>query len=295
MGTAESPAAARRRLRLALRDAREAQKLTQGQVAEALDWSLSKLQRIESGEVTVSRNDLIAALDLFRITDPQRRDQLIRLAKSSKLKGWWDEPRYRPYLTLPLLQLLQFETEATAIRVYHPTLIPGLLQTRAYGDVVLKFWSEELSAQEQTIRLEVRLRRRKSILQRPDPPHYYVVLDESVLHRQVGGLNVMADQLDSMLKMMEQPHVIVRIYPFTADAPLAMLNHFIVLDLADEEDAIVYTERQVSDVIEQTAAAIKPYRHRFEQLWESSLSEDDSKLFIAEMAASLRSPRRRRT
>ena len=145
MASYEAPAVARRRLRLALRKAREAKGLTQAQVAEALDWSLSKVNRIETGEVTVSTTDLHALLRLFEVTDAAQVDRLVADARASRRRGWWDEPRYRQHLTPAMLQLFQFETEATTIRIFHPTLIPGLLQTRAYAEAALGVWRDRLS------------------------------------------------------------------------------------------------------------------------------------------------------
>src|SRR5690349_595810 len=69
MTSYDSPAAARRRLRLAVRKAREASGLTQGQVAEQLSWSISKVNRMENGEVTISPTDLSALLNLFGVND----------------------------------------------------------------------------------------------------------------------------------------------------------------------------------------------------------------------------------
>ena len=71
----ESPAVARRRLRMALRKAREARDLTQADVARQLDWSLSKVNRIESGEVSISSTDLRALLGLIGIAQPERVNQ----------------------------------------------------------------------------------------------------------------------------------------------------------------------------------------------------------------------------
>jgi transcriptional regulator with XRE-family HTH domain len=293
MGSAESPAAARRRLRLALRRAREAKGLTQGHVAEALDWSLSKIQRIESGEVTVSRNDLLAALAYLDVTDQKRVEQLVQLAKTSRLKGWWDDARYREHLTPALLQLIQFEAEASAIRAFCPTLIPGLLQTRAYGHYILNYWKDELTAVDLDVRLDVRVRRREFVLDRPDPPDLFVVLDESVLHRMVGGPEVTAEQLNSLLEAMKSPKVVVRVFPFHSPAPLTMVSHFNILDLGDEENAVVYRESLHTDYIEHSMLAIQLYRRRFEQAWENAISEEDSGNFIADIQASMAAPRER--
>ncbi len=280
MAQGESPAAARRRLRLALRKAREAKGLKQGQVAEALDWSLSKVQRIEAGEVTVSSSDLKAALMLFDITDGDRIDQLLETARTSRRKGWWDEQQYRQHLSSATMQLLQFEGEAAAIRVYNPSLLPGLIQTRAYAETIFNFWGSEMPEAERHVRLEVRMRRREFVLERPDPPEYFLILDESVLKRQVGSEEVMAEQLSELLSLMKKKKFIARIVPFTRGAPLAMLNHFIILDLGDEEDAILYREAQLKDYIEQGLEAIRLYRHRFESLWDTALSEKDTAALI---------------
>ena len=64
------PTVQRRQLRTALRQARREAKLTQRGVAEALDWSLSKVIRIETGQVGVTATDLKALLDLYRVSDP---------------------------------------------------------------------------------------------------------------------------------------------------------------------------------------------------------------------------------
>jgi transcriptional regulator with XRE-family HTH domain len=69
MTSPESPAGARRRVRPALREAREAAGLTQSQVAEEMEWSTSKVIRIESGEVSISQYDLRPLLALLGITD----------------------------------------------------------------------------------------------------------------------------------------------------------------------------------------------------------------------------------
>ncbi|MFF5233761.1 helix-turn-helix domain-containing protein [Dactylosporangium sp. NPDC000521] len=86
---------ARRAVRLAIKDARTAKGLTQSQVAEAMEWSLSKVMRIESGEVTISQNDLRPLLSHLGIRDKARVDELVQAAKASKQRQqWWDHKRY---------------------------------------------------------------------------------------------------------------------------------------------------------------------------------------------------------
>ncbi|HZN17252.1 MAG TPA: helix-turn-helix transcriptional regulator [Micromonosporaceae bacterium] len=287
MALGESPAVARRRLRIALRKVREARSLTQGQVASALDWSLSKVQRIESGEVTVSSTDLRALLSYLGITDLGQVEQMVADARTSRRRGWWDEPRYREHLTPATMQLLQFESEATAVRSFQPTVIPGLFQTRAYAEFVLNFWSDVLPDAHRAVRLEVRMRRQDHILNRPDPPQYLLILDESVLFREVGGPKVMAEQLHELLALARKPHVIVRVIPLAEAAVLVLLGPFMIFDLSGDENAVLYREGQVNDEMVDVSSLIQRHRDVFEAMWEQALSEEASTRLIEARASAM--------
>ncbi|MDQ7907354.1 helix-turn-helix transcriptional regulator [Phytohabitans sp. ZYX-F-186] len=284
MTSPEPPAVARRRVRLALRAAREARGFTQQHVADELDWSLSKVNRIEKGDVTVSKTDLLALLELFGVDDDDLIDELVRAARSSRQRGWWDEPRYREHLTAAMLQLLQFETEATAIRVFQPTVVNGPFQTRAYAQAVLDFWQPELSQVVREARLETRLRRGEQLLGRADPPDIFCIFDESVLHRPVGGVEVMAEQLRQLLVIMRRPNVHVRVVPFAQGALVAMLGPFLIFDFGDEENAVLYRESLLLDEVLHTGEALMRHRGYFEHLWRESLGETESAKLIAARA-----------
>ena len=80
----ETPEVMRRRLRVALRKAREAIDLTQRKAAEALDWSVSKIIRIEQGAVAITPVDLRALLEVYGVTDKDLVEELVGLARESK-------------------------------------------------------------------------------------------------------------------------------------------------------------------------------------------------------------------
>lgn len=286
MASQESPAVARRRVRLALRRAREASEFTQQQVADALEWSLSKINRIESGEVTVSNTDLRAMLELFRVTDESTITRLADDARASRRRGWWDEPRYRDHLTAATLQLLQFESEATAIRVFQPTLFPGMLQTQGYAEAVLRFWRDELSDDARAARLEVRLNRAREVLDGDDPPKYLVILDESVAHREVGSRKEMAELFRQLLVRMASPRVTVRILPYS-EGVMAQIGAFNILDLDEEENAVLYRESLNTDDIVHTSTEVRRHRRYFESMWERSLDHEASQRLIQARLATL--------
>jgi transcriptional regulator with XRE-family HTH domain len=287
MGTVESPAVARRRLRLALRRAREAKGLTQGEVAKRLEWSLSKVNRIESGEVTVSSTDLQALLRLFDITDPATIEQLSADARTSRRRGWWDEPAYRQHLTPATMQVLQFEVQASAIRVFQPVLIPGVLQTRPYAEFLMNFFTEDLSEETRSARLNVRMQRHGQVFDRPDPPDYFLMLDESVLFREMGGAQVMSEQLRELLVHMRKPNVRLRVVPMADAITLTMLGQFTIFDLGDEENAVLYHESIIQDEIVHNPALIRFHRQHFDQKWDQALDEEASARLIEARAAAM--------
>jgi transcriptional regulator with XRE-family HTH domain len=295
MSTGEPPAVARRRVRLALRAAREASGFTQGHVAEALDWSLSKVNRIEKGDVTVSRTDLLALLEMYGVTDQGLINDLVQAARTSRQRGWWDDPHYREHLTPAMLQLLQFESEASAVRHFHPTLVPGLLQTPAYAQFVMDFWQSDMSDGDRQARYQARMRRREQALGRPGSPDYFVILDESVLYRELGGASVMIDQLRQILRYMRDPNVHIRVATFAEVAPIALLGPFTIFDLGDEENAVLYREGIFVDEIVSSPAVTRRHRDHFEHMWAKSLDEDATERLVESKVANLIASLDRRT
>jgi transcriptional regulator with XRE-family HTH domain len=288
MSTTESPAVARRRVRLALRRAREAKQLTQGQIAEAMEWSLSKVMRIEKGDVSISASDLRVLLDFLEVRDPVEVKQLMTDARTSRSERWSSDPDYREHLTPATVQLLQFEAEATAIRYYTNIVVPGPLQTRAYAEAIFARYRHDLPEATISTRIDVRLRRADHTIYRPDPPDYLAILDESILWRPVGGPAVMGEQLQALRRVMDQTNVLVRIVPFAAAASIALWGPFTILDLGGEQNAVLYREGYKTDEILHSRREISRHRDAFEQLWPLALGDAESAALMQERAQAMR-------
>ncbi|HEY7224299.1 MAG TPA: helix-turn-helix transcriptional regulator [Micromonosporaceae bacterium] len=287
LGATDSPAAARRRLRFALRNARDEKGKTQAEVAAGLEWSVSKINRIENGEVTISPTDLRALMELLGVTEPATVELLTGYARAARRRGWWDGPEVRPHLTQAMRQLIQYEAEATAIRCFQPTLIPGALQTAEYARAVLDFWSE-LSEETRATRQVIRAERGRRLFDRPDRPLYLVLLDASVVQRQVGGPEVMAEQLRSVLAMIRAGTITVRLVPMIHGAMIGQAGNFTVIDLPEDENAVVYREMLIDDDhVRDDAETVERYRRVFEQMWDVALDPDESATVIDGNAATM--------
>src|SRR5437868_7511930 len=94
----------------------------------------------------------------------------------------------------------EVEIHAVSIWTWDPMLIPGLLQTEAYARAV--FESSQVPRVNVEDRVAARTGRRQ-ILEGPTAPKIWVLIDEGVLYRPIGGKEVLRDQLRFVLEIAE--------------------------------------------------------------------------------------------
>src|SRR5262249_52888852 len=205
---------------------------------------------------------------------------------------WWAEPRLRVHVTRAMGQLLDFETAATVIRSFQHSVFPGLLQTEAYAVPILNYFNEQLPEATRAARLELRRRRFEHVFGRPNPPQCLLVMDESVIWRQIGGPRVMAEQLRWILDQIDAGHVRVRVLPEEEPVMAVLVGQFIIVDLGEDDaggsDAVVYREQQSSDDMLFEPDEIVRHRRIFDQMWDSALEDEPSARLIAARMSALR-------
>jgi transcriptional regulator with XRE-family HTH domain len=284
MTEGDSPTVARRRVRLAIREAREAAKLTQLQVAEEMEWSLSKVIRIESGEVTVSVNDLRPLLNFIGVKDRAIVTDLLaeaRIARSRQRNIWHQDSKYREHLSEDLRSLIEYEAKAVAIRYYSVYFIPGTLQIPAYSTALLDMFGDEIPPNKSETLLEARRLRHEVLLGRVNEVRLFVLLDESVLRRPLGGPAVFADQLRELLRVADARLARIRMVPFSQEAPLTNNASFDLLSLDEkDEEMVLYYETGMTDALDEAKTTTSRHRSRFDKVWDEAADEDDTINFI---------------
>jgi transcriptional regulator with XRE-family HTH domain len=249
----QDPALQGRRLRTALREARIRAGLTQQEAAVSLDWSRSKIRRIETGESHVSTPDLRALLDLYGVTDTATVSDLVSMARRSRWKPWDD---YRDVLGRGFLTYLGFESSAATIREYESSVVPGLLQTEEYMRITLRAMSgSDFTAADIERRIQAR-QERQELLYREGGPNAHFIIDEAAVRRWVSpGSAVMPRQLEHIRRLAGRPNVSVQILPFAAGEHAGMAGPFIHLEFPGPTDAdLVYLERGRNDLVERNSA-----------------------------------------
>ncbi|MFI0515846.1 helix-turn-helix domain-containing protein [Streptomyces sp. WSLK1-5] len=235
------PVLQRRRLRDKLRRLREASGFTQKDVAEAMDWSPSKVIRIESGNVNISVTDLRALLQHYGVEDRAEVDELVTTARLAKQRPWWE--RYKNNLEHPaFFAYLSYEGQASIVRGFSPFRIPGLLQTEEYMNEI--FESGGASESGANLRAELRLERQERLI-RPDGPKLNFILDESVIRRPVRSRGVMRRQLAHLLELTESPNITLRVMEFSAGMYPLCFNPYLLLEFENsEQDLVVYLDEK---------------------------------------------------
>jgi len=281
MVSIDSPMIARRRVRLAVREARERARLTQQQVADEMEWSLSKVIRIENGEVSITPNDLRPLLRYFGVADGPAMKAILDDARVARLRhrdAWYQEPAYRPHVSEPLRRLLDYETKAVEMRFYSIYFMPGPLQTPEYAAAVSHLWEGEISGSQIRVRIETARRRRQALLDRPQK-RFFVLLDESVLRRPLGGTAIFINQLRELERLAQFDRTEIRMIPFFLDAPVTNNGSFDLLSLGDGGMAL-YREKGLADEIVEDAATTGRHRYRFDRVWEQAMTEEATVEFI---------------
>jgi transcriptional regulator with XRE-family HTH domain len=280
-----SPVVQRRRLRTELRRARLDAEQTQEQVATAMDWSLSKLIRIENGTVGISTNDLKAILAHYEITDDKRTAEMLGLARGARERSWWSGYRDAPPR---LIQLIEYESAAFIIRNFQPMLVPGLLQTEEYATTMIRNLVPQAPAEDVKLRVEIRMKRQQLLEQR-EMPLMFFIMDEAAVRRVVGGPEAMRRQLQRLIDESEKPTVTIEIVPFSAGAHPGMTGPFMLFEFPDaaDDDALYLEGPDDARLNRDDAEEISRFRERFEVLRDLSLGPDGSRDLLRQLLSEL--------
>ena len=222
-----------------LQDLRLSAGVSLDEAAKALRVKPLTIRRLEKAEVSLKILYVELLLQTYGV-DRQEIDEFIELAEKANRPGWWH--RYRDVLPGWFTAYVSLESGARTLRTYEPHYVTGLLQTRGYARAVLRAGFPNDSDEELERRVDLRLRR-QSLLTKPAAPTLWVVMEEAVLHRVVGGPDVMREQIDALLAAAEMEHVSLDIVPFSAGAHTGAFAAFTYFRFDEPElPDIVYTE-----------------------------------------------------
>lgn len=250
-----------------LRHRREAAGLSQSDLGAPLFLSGSFIGQLESG---VRRMQMDQAEKFDEILDAD--GFFVRNCAALK------KSKYPEHFA----EAAEAEARAEAIREYAPQLIPGLLQTEAYARAV--FWAYRPTAIEQKIDELVTTRlERAQLLADPTVPVLWVLLDEAVLRRKVGGPLVMAEALRHIMQLARQHRIIVQVLPFSEGAHMALEGSLKLMTFPDAPP-LAYLQGLGTGQLQDDPATVRQYELTYDLLVASAISPAASLALIESVA-----------
>jgi hypothetical protein len=229
-----------------LRRLREHKGISREDAGWEIRASGSKISRMELGRVSFKERDVADLLTLYGVTDQKEREALLSLARQANSPGWWHH--FGDILPPGFQSFLGLESAATLIRTYEIQFVPGLLQTGDYARAIMLLGHPDEKPDEIDRRVALRLQRQQ-VLTRPDAPQLWAVIDEAVLRRPIGGVDVMKAQIKGLIEASRMPNIRLQIIPFLSGGHAAAGGSFTILRFPEPDlPDVVWVEHLTSSI-----------------------------------------------
>jgi hypothetical protein len=263
-----------------LRRLREEKNITRADAGYTIRASESKMSRLELGRVAFKERDISDLLVYYGVTDPEERDQVLRLVREANRPSWWRE--FDDVMPQYLQNYVGLEEAASTLRTYEIHFVPGLLQTPEYARAVLGSTVPPLTGRDLDRAVTLRLTR-QIVLEREDPLTVWAVVDESALRRRVGGVATHRAQLEHLVELTERPNIALQVLPMetglhAGGGPFSLLR-FNDPELPD----VVYVESLVGASYVDKTEHVERYVEVMNRLSVESLTPDESIAFIRKL------------
>ncbi|MEU2616665.1 helix-turn-helix transcriptional regulator [Streptomyces sp. NPDC007157] len=224
-----------------LQELREASGLGRDEAARVLRVAQATVRRMEMAEVALKIPYVQVLLETYGVPEEEHA-AFVRLAEEANQPGWWQ--RFHDVLPDWFSLYVSLEGAARVIRSYEPHFLPGLLQTEAYARAVLEAGTighSDPAAVERHVSLRLT---RQRLLEQDDPPHLWVIMDETVLRRPVSAdCEMMREQVDKLLAFVERDRITLQIAEFASGPHPGTYAPFTLFRFAEPElPDMVFTE-----------------------------------------------------
>ena len=282
---ATGPTVRRRRLGAELRRLRDSAGYKLEEVAGMLGVAPSTLSRIETGKAPTKSAYLSQLLELYQVTDAGQRQILVDMAREGHRKGWW--AAYDDVLPSGLGVYVGLEAEASGLRSYEIGVVHGLLQTPDYARAILRASAPRHTADQIERLVDLRMERQRRLDDNP-PLDLWVIHDEAVIRRTVGGPVVMRHQLAHLLVAAGLPGVTLQVLPFDTGAHAGHDGPFSIVEFHDRSDSeVVYVESTAGPIYLEKDREVRASAEVFDRLMAAALPPEASLDLISKAAREL--------
>ncbi|UOZ08658.1 helix-turn-helix transcriptional regulator [Amycolatopsis sp. WQ 127309] len=272
------PTARRMILGSQLRRLREEAGITRQQAGYNIRGSESKISRLELGRVGFKERDVTDLLTMYGVEESTERQTFLDMVKQSNEPGWWR--RFGETMPNWFTDLVGLEEAAARIQIWEPLYVSGLLQIEGYARAIFSHGRPDMADDRVDQLVALRMRRQK-MFSRPDAPRVWMVLDESVLHRPIGGVKVLKRQIEYLLEMSALPHVSIQVLPYSRSG-LSAEHAFSLMRFGEPElPNIAYVEYLTGAHYIEKREEIEKYSRALDMLAVDAETPDRSRSMLA--------------
>jgi transcriptional regulator with XRE-family HTH domain len=269
-----------------LRRFREQRGVTRAEAAEAIGAVDTTISRMELGRVALKEHSMTVLLSFYGVDDEQERAAFLERVRETNAHCWWQS--YSDVTPNWLQRYLGLEETASVIQTYEAQWLPGLLQTEAYADAIIRLGPHSQCDGEVARRVQLRLQRQQ-VLTRPDPPTLWAIIDEAALRRPVGGREVMHDQLEALAALvMKASNVKIQVMPLSAGGHAGAGTSFTILSFPHEDLwNLVYVEQLTTALYLDKRNDVDHYSYVMDRLSVEAANPRDTAGIIDRILADL--------
>ncbi|MDQ3765060.1 MAG: helix-turn-helix domain-containing protein [Actinomycetota bacterium] len=281
MVASSSPTVLKRYVALELRRLREAAGFKREPVAERLRCAVSHISHLETMRNLPKAAELEVLLGFYGAAE--RTAAFLDLVDAArKGRDWWLPFKGAAPEWFDLY--LAMESSAMQIDSYDSMIVPGLFQTPAYAKAVIRAGEPELADAEVARRLELRMARQDVLTRQPNPPTVWSVLDESVLYRPAGEPQVLAEQLEHLIKLLDLPTLTIQLLPLDVGVHAGINGTFMILTFPPElegDPGVAYTEARTKGTYYEDPTEIMTYRNTLRRVQIQARTPQNTRTLLA--------------
>lgn len=276
------PTVRSRRLGAQLRSYREQAHLDQTRLASTIGIKQAHMSSIENGRTKINAEKLATLVDTLDIPG-EVAARMEDLRARAHIPGWWQD--YGDILSEPVQALIELEEDASWIRSFDGPVIPGLLQIREYAERIITASVPHLRVGDIDRYLELRMRRQQRLTK---GLRLTAIMSEAAIRQQVGGPELLREQLRHLTRAVREYDVTVQVVSFTADAHAALGDQFEIIQWPLETDPeAVYVDGQTSWVVHERNREVRQYTHALASVQSKALSPSESIALIGDLIEEL--------
>lgn len=243
-------------------------------------WDATRLSRVERGLYRVSGDEVHELCAKLRVEDPAGVEEVARVAEEPTGLGWWAP--YADRIAPNYLDFIELEARAESIRIYHPAIIPGPLQTAAYAREIISRASTAHTKSQAEMLVTVRIARQSVLSREGEPVKFHALVPESALHARFGtDSGLMKNQIRSLLDASERPDATVQLLPLTAHPAYGSDGPLTIMSFRHPWLAMASVDNQLGGIHTEDPAQVNYLETEFSHIASIAYPVDESREILA--------------